>query len=402
MHIPGAMIRKRIEIVSLVGGLSLAVALGGYTPGPVQAARGSGYEPERQSRTFPVYVSPSNDPVELPPLPGVEPSAVQVSIRQDDSSAETAPDIPYSYFWEPEDGMRLRSAAYARRREVSDHSPGLFSGFEQPRVTTPRSRWLPTPAMESWNFGERSWQTRLDQGPEVLLGSSEIAVPEWNESVRLGGISLSQSFLASSDDVSQWNYALAFGAVDQSDPTRSGDLVFGPTAGSLAVSYDYSPSLSVESHTEVAADLLMSGITGQYDLGQWGRWRSGIARSDRGMRQGWRYRAMADFDLAADMRLAWVGERYTEGFTDIRRYAAGGNPVSGGRQRWSASWDVGRWGTWSGSYESLRGREGPQQRRFGVSQQFWYSPNLRVGLHAEREVVAGDYDIGLRFSFPLY
>src|SRR5690606_24097080 len=90
-------------------------------------------------------------------------------------------------------------------------------------------------------FGERSWHAQVVDGARLTLGSSEIAVPEWNESLRLGGISLSQSFLASSDEVSRWNYSLAFGAVDQSAAGSSGDLVFGPMAGSLATSYDYSP-----------------------------------------------------------------------------------------------------------------------------------------------------------------
>src|SRR5690606_7502692 len=135
-------------------------------------------------------------------------------------------------------------------------------------------------------------------------------------------VSLSQSYLASTDDVSQWNYSLAFGAVDQSPSGEPGDLVFGPTAASLGVTYDYSPNLSIASKTEVAADLLMSSVVGQYDLGTFGRWRSGVARSNQGQRQGWRYRAMADFDLADDLSLGWMGERYTDGFADIRRYAS--------------------------------------------------------------------------------
>src|SRR5690606_26700118 len=112
--------------------------------------------------------------------------------------------------------IAVRAADHSRREEVSDHSPGLLAAFEMPRVVTPQTRWLPAPSAETrrWSFGARNWQTRLDDGPEIRLGSGEIAVPEWNESVRLTGVSLSQSYLASTDDVSQWNYSLAFGAVD--------------------------------------------------------------------------------------------------------------------------------------------------------------------------------------------
>lgn len=397
MQFTEAMIRKRIEIVLRISALSLALA-----PGLALSVKPALRYASDQAHAYPVYLEPEAVPVPLPPLPGVAESAVQVSVRESPATAGDTPDVPYTYFWRPQDGLQLRANAYARQYRVSEHSPGLLGGFDRPRVATSDTRWLPTPGTQAWAFGERNWRRSLEEGPDVLLGSSEIAVPEWNESVRLGGISLSQSFMASSDDVSAWNYALAFGAVDQSGSSPEGDLVFGPTAGSLALSYDYSPQFSLESQTQVADDLIMSGITGQYDLGSWGRWRSGIARSTQGATQGWRYRAMADFDLPYDTSLAWVGERYTDGFMDIRRYADGANSIGGARQRWSASWDVGRWGEWSGSFESRHGREGILERRFGVSQQFWYSPNLKVGLHAEREVVGGDYDIGLRFSFPLY
>src|SRR5690606_24660681 len=132
------------------------------------------------------------------------------------------------------------------------------------------------------------------------------------------------------------------------------------------------------------------------------RWRSGLARSRQGMHTGWRYRAMADFDLVPGMSLGWMGERYTEGFMDIRRYAAGSDAAAGGRQRWSASWTPEGWGEWSGSFETVRDRHGPRERRFGLRQRLWLCRTWVGGVYAGMEVVGGDYDIGLRFSFPLY
>lgn len=395
---PAAPIQKWIEIV--LSAALASVMAGGVAVG---AAHASPHWPHiSPAHAFPVEMEEPAAPVPIPPLPGVQESAVRVSVRPAPAHDDPVPDISYSYFWQPQDGLRVRAERYAQHYEISDHSPGLLGGFERPPVRTPRTRWLPAPSTDSLIFGERGWRARLDESTAISLGSSEIAFPEWNESVRLGGISLSQSFLAGSDEVSQWNYALAIGAVDQSAAASSGDLEFGPTAGSLALSYDYSPRFSVESHTEVGANLLTSGLTGRYDLGALGDWRSGVSRSSTGMRQGWRYEAMADFDLADDLSLSWVGERYTDGFMDLRRYAAGADPVAGERQRWKASWDAGGGGQWSGSFETRRSRRETQQRRFGLSRQFWYSPNLRVGLHAEREIVSDDYDIGLRLSFPLY
>lgn len=406
------MIRKWIEIVFCTGprvavpwllvAPIMALPLIGLPAAGVAAVhRMAPSSAAGEAQSFPVRIDEIAPPRPLAPLPGVAADTRESVAGGSPLSEAFVPDIPYSYFWSPQDGLRLRSIHYARRHEISRHSPGLLGAFEAAPANRPGVRWPAVPGDGDWTFGASSWRTRWEEGPELQLGRSEIAVPEWNEAIPLGGISLSQSFLASSDSVSRWNYSLAFGAVDQS-VAGSTELEFGPAAGSLALTYDYSPYLSLESRTEVTADLVMSGLTGQYDLGSFGRWRSGIARSSQGMSEGWRYRAAADFDLADDWRLAWVGERHTDGFMDIRRHADGAAPVAGRRQRWSASWDAGRWGTWSGSFESMRDRRGEQRRRFGMSQQFWYSPNLQVGLHAEREVVGDDYDIGLRLSFPLY
>jgi len=367
---------------------------------------------DRPARAFPVYVERAAKPQPLAPLPGVPeaegasgavPRAATVASPTTEPVGEVfVPDVPYSYFWDERDGIRLRASEYVRQHAISEHSPGLLSAFPTRYVATPGTRWLPAPAPETWSFGARNWQGPVGSDTQLRIGSGEIGVPEWNDRVRLGGVSLSQSFMASSDEPSEWNYSLAFGAVDHSAVGQSGDLVFGPMAGSLALSYDQGPRLRMISQVEVADDLLMSDLTGRYDMGEFGRWRSGVARSENGVRQGWRYRAMADFDLPADMTVSWLGERHTDGFMDIRRHAAGSDGAGGGRQRWTASLDTDRWGRWSGSFENVYGDEGTLERRFGLNQQFWYSPNLQIGVHAEREVVGGDYDIGLRFSFPLY
>ena len=397
MQFRRAMSRKWIEIVSCM--LAAGMMLDGIKAMAGTAADWGRSADAHPAQAFPVFLEPSAPARPLPPSPAAAPSPDGASV--DGGEDQTfVPDIPYSYFWQPQDGLRMRTYHYAAQ-EISEHSPGLLGGFERPRVETPDTRWQPRPSGGGWRADAASWNARLDDSTEFALGNSEIASLGWSDSVRLSGVSLSQSFMASSEDVSQWNYSLAFGAVDQSSAGAS-DLSFGPTAGSLTVNYDYSPRLSVATQTEVAADFVMSGISGMYDLGPLGRWRSGVARSNQGLHQGWRYRAMADFDVADEMSLAWEGERHTDGFMDIRRYAAGATAARGGRQRWSASWDVGRWGEWSGSFETVHGSQGIQQRRFGLSQEFWYSPNLRVGIHAEREAITDDYDIGLRFSFPLY
>lgn len=387
------MIPKRIEIIS---SMMVAMVLWAVHAGGRAAVTWPSRYAITPAQTFPVYTEPVAQAMPLDPAA----DHAELSASESAEDQDFTPDIPYSYFWHLQDGLRLRSAAYAQRQAISEHSTGLLGGFDLPAVETPDTRWQPRPTGGGWGAAAVRWGAQLDDHTELALGNSEIVTPFWNESLRLSGVSLSQSFLASNEDVSQWNYSLALGALDQS-ASGATDLDFGPTAGTLALNYDYNSRVSLTTRTEVASDLIMSGVAGQYDLGRLGRWRSGVSRSNGAMHQGWRYRAAADFHLAEDLSLLWMGERYTDGFMDINRYA-GNSPAAGGRQRWSASWDAGRWGKWSGSFENVKGREGSGQRRFGLSQEFWYSPKLRVGLHAEREVVSDDYDIGLRFSFPLY
>jgi hypothetical protein len=393
------MIRKWIEIMFCVG-VPMVAAAAAAAPAPADpgAARLSQLA---QVQVFPVEVDAPSGPRPLAPLPEASAGARDSGDRAPQPDSAPTPEIPPDWYWTQEDGLRLRSAQYARRYPLSRYSPGLVGPIGSASHRAAGERWFPAPREDGWTLGVRDWRTRLEEGPEVRLGRSEIVVPEWNEAVPLGGVSLSQSLLASGDGQPRWHYSLALGAVDQS-PAESPAIEFGPAAGNLSLKYAYSPSLKLETHAEVAPDLVMAGVTGEYDLGVFGRWRSGVARSNRSMGEGWRYRAMADFAVDDDWNLAWVGERHTEGFMDIRRHASGAEPVSGRRHRWSASWDTGGWGIWSGSFESVRDRRGDQRRKFGMSQQFRYSPNLQVGLYAERELVSDDYDIGLRLSFPLF
>ncbi|NLC35470.1 MAG: hypothetical protein GX772_03340 [Alcaligenaceae bacterium] len=387
---------KRIEIVSCVLGAGMALLAGCASVDSARVVQ----QGDKAGPLLPEPVEPASTGLKLPPWPNSEASG-QAAHSGFGHHERFVPDIPASYFWSHEDGLRLRAADEARGQAISRNSAGLLGGFERAWVETPETRWQPRPDSGGWQAGAAQWQAHLNGSTEFALGSSELVTPGWNDSLKLGGIRLRQGFPAPGDQAPQWNYSMALGVVDQSAANAS-DLAFGPATGRVALNYDYSPALKLVTHAEAADDLVTSGLAGQYDLGGWGRWRSGFAHSSQGGNHGWRYRAMADFDLANDLSLGWAGERRTDGFLDVNRYAAGSGLAGGDRQRWSASWNAGRWGTWSGSFETAHNELGAQRRRFGLRQQFWYSPNLRIGIHAERETVADDYDIGLRFSVPLY
>src|SRR5690606_5714284 len=252
----------------------------------------------------------------------------------------------------------------------------------------------------SWTLGAENWRYAGEQGLDVTLGSDEIMVPAWGSSARLGGINISQSSLVSAggaDD--EWQYSLAVGALDYSSDD-SGDLNLGPTAGNSVFRYGVSPDVTLESQLQLAPNLISTGFGGQYQTG-WGVWSAGVAQSKGGLYEGWRYQTAYELDVFEDLQLSWLNERRGAGYADLSRYTA--DPAVGSvRHKWTATVPLGRWGDVSGVYEDEQTSIGDARRTFGFTQQFWYSPNLRIGLSAEREIVTGDYDIGIRFSVPIY
>jgi len=380
-----APVTARIALPALLGAFACP---GAWAAGPQLAD----LAPARAFAAPQISVAP---PRPLPDRPAMD--DLFIGMEEPVPQAEPTPDISYDFFWKP-------SAEPAWNRGTSSAaSPGLRETRNWRRASRLGARWVGK-SDRPWTFGASNWRYADAQGLSVTLGNEEIAAPAWGNSARLGGISVSQSSLVSAGDAHAWQYTMAVGALDYS--TGQEDLNYGPKAGNTVVRYGLSPAFTLESQLELAPNLMTSGIGGQYQT-DWGAWSAGVARASQGLYKGWRYQASYSVDLADTLRLSWLNERHTEGFADLSRYqngaAAPGAAAPGGiRQRWTATVPMGRWGDVSGTYESARTSLGEQQRSFGFTQQFWYSPNLRVGLRAEREVVSGDYDIGIRFSVPIY
>ncbi|PLC53083.1 hypothetical protein CR155_14890 [Pollutimonas nitritireducens] len=302
------------------------------------------------------------------------------------------PDIPYDYFWTETDFQKWH------RTKVSRTSPGLLGSTGWRRTPRMRARWLSTPARDSWTLGTSNWRYTGEHGLGVSLGNNEIEVPAWGNTARMGGISVSQSSQVGSDS-QRWQYAMSVGALDYSSQPQ-GDLDYGPTASNTVLRYQINPQITLESQLEAAPDLIATGVGGRYATDNWGAWSAGVAKASYGMHGGWRYQTAYEVDVLDTVQLSWLRERHTMGFADLSRYADGVS-VGGIRQQVSASVPMGRWGDVAGTYESARSSLGDTQRSFGLTQQFWYSPNLRIGLKAERQLVSGDYDVGIRFSVPI-
>lgn len=339
-----------------------------------------------------IYAAPQVSVPAPQPLP--DPAMFESSSPRPQAPAEDADGNVEQYYWSRED------AGQWRRGKVTATSPGLRGARGWRRA--PRLKPAPAGSVGlPWSLGASNWRYASDGGFAITLGAEEIDVPTWGNAARLGGVSISQSSLASSKDVASWEYAMSVGVLDQSSDLKQGDLDYGPTASNTVLRYGISPQFTLESQLELAPDLVNSGLGGEYE-NQWGVWNAGVARASYGLYKGWRYQAGYTVQVFDELQLSWQNERHTAGFTDLSRYQDGGTAPGGIRQQWSATVPVGRWGDLSGVYESERSSLGTKRHSFGFTQQFWYSPNLRVGLEAQRELVTGDYDIGINLSVPIF
>src|SRR5690606_4841565 len=141
------MVRKWIEIVSCMMGVccvGISIGIGGAWAAEAHRAAGQ----HATAHSFPVYLEPV-----APARPLDLPVGVDTHHAGRASAKNAAPDIPFSYFWKPQDGLRMRAAAYLRRQAVSKNSPGLMGGWQQPHVETPETRWQPRPSGGGWSAG---------------------------------------------------------------------------------------------------------------------------------------------------------------------------------------------------------------------------------------------------------
>lgn len=330
-----------------------------------------------------------------PPVPLPTPGEELAPDTEAASEAPDIPDIPYDYFWGQNDFRKWHQI------KVSSASPGLRGSRGWRRTPRTQHRWLSTPSQDPWTFGSSNWRYTGEQGLGVSLGNNEIAAPSWGTAARMGGVSVSQSSEISSDGAHAWQYSMSVGALDYSSSQPQGDLNYGPTASNTVLRYQLNPQVTLESQLEMAPDLVTTGMGGRYATQNWGAWSAGIAKASFGMQEGWRYQAAYEVDVLDNLQLSWLNERHTAGFADLSRYQDAAVSAGGVRQQLTATVPLGRWGDVAGMYENSRSTAGDLQRSFGLTQQFWYSPNLRIGLKAERELVTGDYDVGIRFSVPI-
>ncbi|AEC20549.1 putative secreted protein [Pusillimonas sp. T7-7] len=391
----GVVLQCVVKFLSSVGFVHAAVLLRCAGLACLLLGQPAQADSQRLRELAPVQLFAAPQIEVAPPVPLPDAGATPVVNDEETiftDAADSIPDISYSFSWSPGDSDIWHGS------DVSPSSPGLWGALSTPRGRqfTPSSAGRGT----SWALGAKNWSYKGDDGLDIALGSKDIVAPAWGNSARLGGISISQSSLVNAEDVeNNWQYALSIGALDYSSGS-GGDLELGPTAANSVFRYGISPSFVLESQLQVAPELVSTGLGGQYRT-SWGNWSAGLAQATVGDQGGLRYQAAYELDVFGDLRLSWLGEHREPGYADLSRYTADPS-VGGQRQQWTATVPMGRWGDLSGRYENEQTSLGDSRRSFGFTQQFWYSPNLRIGLEAERQLDGGDYDIGIRFSVPIY
>lgn len=252
--------------------------------------------------------------------------------------------------------------------------------------------------LNGWSLGSSAWRYQGMSDTDLLIGNTDLGVPDWINSPRLGGMQLSQRF--TTDDDMPWRYRLSLGALDYSSSVPEGDLKFGPTVSALSVDVGLTPKLQLEGLVESAPGLQLSGVGARYETQDWGAWTSSIARATHEYGSGWRYQMRYDTDILPSVNVGLSSERYQGDFADLSRYGQS-SLGSGVKHSLNANVGLGRWGTLKGNYVSERSQFGAPSQRLGLTQQFWYSPNLRLGLQAQRELHNGDYNMVLRLAVPL-
>lgn len=284
-----------------------------------------------------------------------------------------------------------------RAHRTPAQAPEQISTF--PSLSSATSVAPASGAFDYWDLGARSWNFSGSDGLAIRLGSGDVGTSVLSGSATLGGMHIRQQGRAPHDEEQPWKLALSLGALDQASGTGSGDLSYGPMAAHTVVQYGLDKNLALESALQVAPGMLTMSLGARVDAGVFGALRGGVAHGGVADQRGRRVQAVYDLALPDDWRLSVSNEWERPGFADLGHYDGG---VGGGiRRRWAATVPTRNWGDISSTYETWQPVTGPEAQRLGFSQQFWYSPNLRIGLQAQRELASGDYDIGIRFSVPI-
>lgn len=351
-----------------------------------EAAPAADFRDLAPARLFPVEIDAVGSPKPLPPLP---PDVEQ--------GVDAGEGLRASLFTPGPDELDGHPIDWSYRRGLKPYAGrGIAVSWSGAPLTVSSLT-----SADAWQLGADNWRYRGRDGTDLTLGSYSPRSAVWGGGARLGGIAVTRSLTDGAVPEDRWQYGLVLGALNYTDAAASsGALTYGTGASDAVVRYGVSPDLTVETQMQWAPDMVTAGMGGLYST-SWGAWRAGVAKATHDLHDGWRYRVGYDVSLLDDIKLSWLTEQRSGGFTDLSRYS--GFAADAGRKRnlVSTSIPVGRWGTLRGSFEQVASQADMLKQQFMLSQQFWYSPHLRVSLSAQRERLSGNYGLGLELAVPM-
>lgn len=235
-----------------------------------------------------------------------------------------------------------------------------------------------------------------------VLGSNTTKLVSGLSTVPLGGISMADQMDIKSIYTGpiRWRYGAAVGMVDKNKKVT--DLNYGTGAARAWVNVHLSSHLSVDGLYQRALHYEQLGVGGRYDFASLGVWAINLTQSQHQAQQGWRYQGRYEVDLTPTIDVAISAATYSGQFSNLLQAQNHSQTSSQSKHGMDVHWDAGRWGKFGANYAIASPRLGQKQHEFGFNQQFWYSPNLRIDIDAQRQTQSGDYNVGLRFSLPVF
>lgn len=254
-------------------------------------------------------------------------------------------------------------------------------------------------------LGDRSLTYRSVDGPSVSLGSLTPFAPAWSSAATIGGVQVSNLSAGSDSTVPEGKlgYSSVWGRINNTDPSvTAGGVQYGAPAGSNAVRYGLTPDVTLEGQVQSARALTTTGLGTTYSMGQWGTLQGGATQSHFDTAQGWRYNLGYNVKVFDTVRLGYGNELTSSGYGDLSTYQDGAATTSQLRNTFSAGVPISGWGELSGTYSGLRDTSGEMlERRYGISQSMMLSPNVRLAVGADHDVITGDYGVNMQLTMPL-
>lgn len=255
---------------------------------------------------------------------------------------------------------------------------------------------------DEWQLGANAWRYHSTQNMRLTLGQHQPTLGSGLAVAPVGGLSVSkqqQGFLGLIDKT-PWRYGLTLGKVDQN--VGGLQLRYGAAVGRAWADIELSPTLKLDGIYQQSHNYQQVGVGTQLDGDSWGKWSLSLAQSQLDTQTGWRYQGRYGVDLSETVHLSWNTDTYVGTYTKLTQIQGRKNTTPQQEHGVNVQWDSTVLGKVGANYANQIRRYGANEQSLGISQQFWYSPNLRVDIDAQREKHSGDYNMGLRFSMPIF